>query len=119
MWQGFMIALREGLESFLIVALILSYLRRTGRDRLARAVAAGVVTSLFVCAGAGYLLSQAANHALWEGILAGVSAVLVGSFLIYMVRGAKTLKHDMEARLARATAADRGFWASFGGVFLF
>ena len=31
MWQGFTIALREGIESFLIVALTLSYLKRTGR----------------------------------------------------------------------------------------
>src|SRR5260370_42285571 len=30
MWQGFTIALREGIEMFLIVALILAYLRRTG-----------------------------------------------------------------------------------------
>ena len=31
MWQGFTIALREGIEAFLIVALTLSYLQRTGR----------------------------------------------------------------------------------------
>ena len=36
MWQGFTIALREGIESFLIVALTLSYLTRTGRPRLSR-----------------------------------------------------------------------------------
>ena len=33
MWQGFTIALREGIEAFLIVALTLSYLKRTGRAR--------------------------------------------------------------------------------------
>ncbi len=33
MWQGFTIALREGIEAFLIVALTLSYLARTGRHR--------------------------------------------------------------------------------------
>jgi len=31
MWQGFTIALREGIEAFLIVALTLAYLKRTGR----------------------------------------------------------------------------------------
>jgi high-affinity iron transporter len=47
MWQGFTIALREGIEAFLIVALTLSYLRRTGRPALARAVYAGIGVSLF------------------------------------------------------------------------
>src|SRR5262245_56250224 len=96
MWQGFTIALREGIESFLIVALTLAYLKKTGRDRLARAVAAGIVTSLLVCAVAAYFLGQAANHSLWEGILAGVAAVLVGSFLVYMLRTSRTLKANME-----------------------
>ena len=42
MWQGFTIALREGIEAFLIVALTLSYLARTGRKGLSRAVYAGI-----------------------------------------------------------------------------
>ena len=42
MWQGFTIALREGIEAFLIIALTLSYLKRTGRERLARAVYAAI-----------------------------------------------------------------------------
>ena len=47
MWQGFTIALREGIEAFLIIALILSYLKRTGRAALARAVYAA--TSAGAC----------------------------------------------------------------------
>jgi high-affinity iron transporter len=57
MWQGFTIALREGIEAFLIVALTLSYLRRTGRPELARAVYAAVGISVVTCAGAGWLFS--------------------------------------------------------------
>ena len=52
MWQGFTIALREGIEAFLIVALILSNLKRTGRIRLARAVYAGTAVSDVTCFGA-------------------------------------------------------------------
>lgn len=114
MWQGFTIALREGIESFLIVALTLAVLKRTGRGALARAVAAGIGVSVLVCAGAAWLLQRAANKSLWEGILAGTSAVLVGSFLVYMLRSAKTLRSDMERRVVRAAKA-----GSFGGVFLF
>jgi high-affinity iron transporter len=117
MWQGFTIALREGIEAFLIVALTLAYLKRTGRERLARAVYAAIGVSLVTCAVAGYLFSRASNHALWEGILALVAAALVGSFLVYMKRIAARLKSDIEKRLeleARAGTARRAWWGVFG-----
>lgn len=117
MWQGFTIALREGIEAFLIVALTLAYLKRTGRSHLARAVYAAVGVSVVTCVGAGILFSKAANQSLWEGILALVAAALVGSLLFYMKRVSKRLKSDIETRLeARASAgAERAFW----GVFAF
>jgi len=117
MWQGFTIALREGIEAFLIVALTLAYLKRTGRPGLARAVYAAVAVSAVTCAGAGLLFAKAANQSLWEGVLALVAAALVGSLLLYMKRVSKRLKSDIETRLeARAAAgAGRAFW----GVFAF
>ena len=96
MWQGFTIALREGIEAFLIVALTLAYLQRTGRPHLARAVYAAIAVSLVTCAAAGWLFSTAANQSLWEGILALVAAALVGSLLVYMKRMSKRLKSDIE-----------------------
>ena len=42
MGQALVITLREGLEAFLIVAISLSYLRRSGRVSLTRAVYWGV-----------------------------------------------------------------------------
>jgi high-affinity iron transporter len=118
MWQGFTIALREGIEAFLIVALILSYLKRTGRESLARAVYAGIGASLVTCAGAGFLFSRAANQSLWEGILALLAAALVGSLLFYMMRVSARMKVNIESRLAARTShrtERRAFW----GVFAF
>ena len=117
MWQGFTIALREGIEAFLIVALTLSYLKRTGRGQLARAVYAAVAFSVVTCAGAGWLFSKAANQSLWEGILALAAAALVGSLLVYMKRVSKHLKRDIEARIESRAVANptRAFW----GVFAF
>jgi high-affinity iron transporter len=118
MWQGFTIALREGIESFLIVALTLSYLKRTGRPALARAVYAGIAVSVAACIGAGLFFSQAEKKPLWEGVLALTAAALVGSLLVYMKRVSTQMKSDMERRIetrARAFSPRRAFW----GVFAF
>ena len=118
MWQGFTIALREGIEAFLIVALTLSYLKRTGRDGLTRAVYAGIAVSVLTCAGAGLLFAQAARKSLWEGVLALTAAILVGSLLVYMKRVSRRLKSDLEHRLearAGSLSRSRALW----GVFAF
>jgi len=117
MWQGFTIALREGIEAFLIVALILSYLRRTGREALARAVYLGTAVSVVTCFGAGLLFAKAENQSLWEGILALLAALLVGSLLFYMKRVSSRLKQDIESRIEEKThhgTGTRAFWGVFG-----
>ena len=121
MWQGFTIALREGIEMFLIVAMILSYLKRTGRPALARAVYAGTAISLATCYGAFLLFRRAENRSLWEGVLALVAAVLVASLLVYMKRVSAHLKKDIEDRVeARAVSGTAGqaFWGVFGFTLL-
>ena len=70
MLPAFTITLREGLEAFLIVAISLAYLRKTGRDRLVPAVHWGIGLSILISIGAAVLFSRASNQALWEGILA-------------------------------------------------
>ncbi len=117
MWQGFTIALREGIEALLIIALTLSYLSRTGRKSLSRAVYAALGASVATCAAAGWLFSKAVNQPLWEGILALTAAALVGSLLVYMKRVAARLKSDIESRVevrASAGSPTRAFWGVFG-----
>ena len=46
MLQSFIIILREGFESFLLVAVIFSYLRKSGRRQLASAVYSGIGVAL-------------------------------------------------------------------------
>ena len=117
MWQGFTIALREGIEAFLIVALTLSYLKRTGRADLTKAVSLGIGVSVLTCAGAGFLFSEAARKSLWEAILALTAAILVGSLLVYMKRVSARLKTDIENRLessAQRGSHEKALWGVFG-----
>jgi high-affinity iron transporter len=117
MLQAFVITLREGLEAFLIVAISLAYLKKTGRGRLIPAVHWGIATSVLVSIAAGVLLARAANQALWEGILAIVAAVLVTSLTVHMWRAGRRMKSEIEGRLE--TSSIKTGRAAFLGVFIF
>ena len=114
MLQSFIITLREGLEAFLIVAISLAYLKKTGRHHLASAVRWGIVISVAVSVGAGVLLGQARNQSLWESILALVAAVSVTTLIVHMWRTGKRMKRHIEGRLE--TSAGRAGAAAFAGV---
>lgn len=117
MLQAFVITLREGLEAFLIVAISLAYLRKTGRVSLLPAVHWGIAAAIALSIGAGILLSRARNQALWEGILALVAAVLVATLIVHMWRTGKKMKREIEGRLEQS--AMRSGAAAFLGVFTF
>jgi high-affinity iron transporter len=117
MLQAFVITLREGLEAFLIVAISLAYLRKSGRRELIPAVHWGIAASVVISIGAGYLLHRAANQALWEGVLALAAAVSVASLTIHMWRSARRMKREIEGHLE--SSALRQGSAAFLGVFGF
>ncbi|MBE39894.1 MAG: iron permease FTR1, partial [Acidobacteria bacterium] len=91
MLQAFVITLREGLEAFLIIAISLAYLRKSGRTQLIPAVHWGVVVSIALSILAGMAFQRASNQALWEGVLAIAAAVMVASLTFHMLRVAKRL----------------------------
>lgn len=117
MVQAFVITLREGLEAFLIVAISLAYLRKTGRRELIPAIHWGIGASILLSIGAGLLLSKARNQALWEGILGITAAFLVASLTVHMWRAGRHMKKDIEGKLAASSlkVGPAAFW----GVFAF
>jgi high-affinity iron transporter len=121
MLNAFIIVLREGFEAFLIVAIIFSYLRKTGQRWLTPAVYTATATAVVVSGGIGYWLNQdneGIDQALWEGILGLVAIVLVASLIVHMRRIAPKLKQAMHEKLEVATAGRSGLMA-FLGVFIF
>ncbi len=117
MLQAFVITAREGVEAFLVVAIAVAYLRKTGRDGLVSAVRWGVVASLVLSVAAGVAFQQAADHSLWEGLLGGVAAVLVASLTVYMLRVGRHIRGEIEAGVERRLGGRAG--AGYLGVFLF
>jgi high-affinity iron transporter len=118
MLQSFIIILREGFESFLLVAVILTYLRKTNQRRLVPAVYWAIATSILVSGVLGYALMQGVNQSLWEGVLGVVAIVLVASLVIHMWKTAPMLKRKMEERLTKVSS-NSSHLAGFFGVFLF
>src|SRR5689334_8156044 len=117
MLQAFVITLREGLEAFLIIAISLAYLRKSGRRELIPAVHWGIGLSVLLSVGAAYLFQQAANQSLWEGVLALVAAASVATLTVHMWRTAKKLKGEIEGHLR--TSAEKTGTAAWFGVFVF
>lgn len=117
MLRAFVITLREGLEAFLIVAISLAYLKKSQQHRLLGAVHWGIGISILLSIGAAYLFSQAANQALWEGVLALAAALLVTSLIVHMWRHGRRIKLEIEGHLAASVS--RTGPAAFLGVFMF
>jgi len=138
MLQSFIIILREGFESFLLVAVIFSYLRKSGQRRLAPAVYWAIGVALAVSGGLGYLLFQMqtghgdwieqhlgqrparflGNEALREAVLGSIAILMVASLVVYMWRTGPKLKEKMEERLGEVSQKRAG-WTAWLGIFLF
>jgi high-affinity iron transporter len=117
MVQAFVITLREGIEAFLIVAISLAYLRKSGRSELTSAVRWGIVTAVAISALGGYLLYRAENQEWLDGPLALVAAISVTTLTVHMWRAGRHMKGDIEQRLR--SSSQRVGTAAFAGVFLF
>lgn len=120
MYQAFMVVLREGVEAFLIVAIVFTYLRKTAQTGFLSAVGWGIAASAVLSGILGYLLwiTEGANQPLWEGILASTTVVLVISLVVHMWKVGPALKQSMENRLSKVTT-NSGVQASYWGLFLF
>ncbi len=140
MLNSFIIVFREGFESFLLVAVILSYLRKSGQRWLTSSVYIAIVLALSASAALGYVLrngvsdsalerifglgvggyvsSFLANESLREGILGIVAMVMVGSLVIYMWRTGPKVQERMRTRLGAVSSRSSRI-AAIAGVFLF
>jgi len=118
MLQAFVIVLREGFESFLIVSIIIAFLQRFNRRRLLPAVYWGIAVSLALSAALGIALAQRGYDPLWEGILGLVAVVFVSSLVIQMWRHGRYLKQETEQKLTTLSERESTPW-QIAGVFLF
>jgi high-affinity iron transporter len=140
MLSSFIILLREGFESFLLVAVILTYLRKANLRWLTSAVFVAIILGITASAGLGYVLHTGVeettlarifgetlgsyvarllgNEALREAVLGVVAIIMVASLVIHMWRIGPKLKEKMHRKLGDVSSRTSNFTA-LAGVFLF
>ena len=117
MEQMFVVTLREGIEAFLIVAITIAYLRKTGREALLPPVWWGTAAAVLMSIVLGVFLAEHAVTPVWEGVLAIAAAAMVISMVIYMLRTARHMRANIGKGIEAAVQApNRGAWI---GIFLF
>src|SRR5207244_13353843 len=111
MLQMLVVTLREGIEAFLIVAIAVAYLRKTGRDGLVPAAWWGTGIAVTLSIVLGVFLAEFAVLPIWEAVLAAVAAVLVISMVVYMLKHAKKLRGEIGGGMEQGNqAAGTGDW---------
>lgn len=117
MLETFIITFREGLEAFLIVAIIFAYLSKTGRESLKVPVYWGIGTALLISLTTGWHIAELAEDPFMEGALAIASGILVASMTYMVMRGAKTIRQDIHSKID--LHADKSKIAAIAGIFVF
>ena len=140
MLNSFIIVMREGFESFLLVAVILAYLRKSEQKWLTSSVYAAIALALAASAGIAYVLNSGVNddvvqnifgatvggyisqffnnEALREAVLGAIAVVMVGTLVIHMWRTGPKIQQRMRERLS-AVSSKSSRVAAVLGVFLF
>ncbi|MDQ7775526.1 iron uptake transporter permease EfeU [Paracoccus aminovorans] len=126
MLAPFLIMLREGLEAALIVGIIASYLRQTGRRQWLPAIWVGVFLAVALSLFAGAAIQLLASgfpqkmQELFEAVIGLIAVCVLVAMVFWMRRAARSIKAELHAGIDEALAqqGSAGTWALIGMVFL-
>ena len=104
------VMLREGFEASLILGIVLAFMNRTGRRDGFWAVWAGALVAIAISVGVAAVLFlvgaelQGRAEKVFEGVTMLVAASLLTWMIFWMRRQARTIKKELELRVADALA---------------
>lgn len=105
---SFLVTLREGVEMALIVAILLGYLKKSGRTRYFPHIWAGVGLAAVVCIGIGVGLELAAKELdkrwveAFEGFAMIFAVIVLTGMAFWMRRQASGISGELKAQVDRA-----------------
>jgi high-affinity iron transporter len=101
---GFIIGFREGLESFMLLALGLKYLKSLNAFHLRKQIFRGAGFGIFVSIAAGFLLDLlsskfASVSKLWESVFSFLAVLLISTLIFWMIRHGKNMRSYVKNKL--------------------
>lgn len=121
----FLIMFREGIEAALLVGIIASYLKQSGRSEWMKPVWIGVVAAIFLCFGVGIFLKFTTSDfpQKQQELFAGVIGIIAIWFLTWMVfwmkQAARSMKSNIQSTIDQAiVTGDKSGFALVGMAFL-
>ncbi|NDB06190.1 MAG: iron transporter [Acidimicrobiia bacterium] len=109
MGASFLITLREGLEVSLVLAILISYLVKTGRADETGAVWKGTGLAALLCVVVGIIINAAVGglhgtaEQLVEGFIAVAAAIVLTWMIFWMRTNARTLGSELRQKVDAAT----------------
>lgn len=121
MLSSFFIAFREGLEAFLIIGIIISYLVKIGEKKYVKHVIYGAVLAIALSIGLAYIFQlllggfEGKVEEIFEGIVMMLAVVVLTYMIFWMNRQAKSIRSDIEVSIEKAVDRGRVFSLLFLG----
>lgn len=108
-FAGTVMGFREGLEAFLVIAIIFRYISKTNQLSLRKYVWWGVGTGVTVSLVFGGLLTMLGNALqntgsiakVWESVASIIALVLVTTFIIWMIQHGRNMTKSVESSVSK------------------
>ena len=125
MLAPFLIMLREGLEAALIVGIIASYLKQTGRSGWLPAVWLGILLALALTLFVGAAVQTVASgypqktQELFEAVIGFIAVIVLSSMVFWMRKVARSVKSELHDGIDAAFSGQRNTALALIGMVFF
>ncbi|MFX0054008.1 MAG: FTR1 family protein [Promethearchaeota archaeon] len=108
------VSLREGIEAALVIAIMLSYLRKSGRDDLRQFVLGGAFTAILASVGVALVMGlvwgilEGPILATFEGVVVLIAALLLTTMIIWMWKAGPNVSSEIEESVERRSLSQSG-----------
>jgi len=115
---GFIMGFREGLEAFLIIAIVLQYLNVSKQTEYKGSVYQGTLLGIIASLGVGALLYGLSKliektdevAKIWESGASLIAVILITFFIVWMIKHGKSLVNDVQNQV-RANLSKTGLFS--------
>ncbi|MBW1643145.1 MAG: FTR1 family protein [Deltaproteobacteria bacterium] len=117
---SFIMGFREGLEAFLLIAIILKYISKVNQPDLKSKVLQGSIVGLIISLMLGMLLNAISTSLggaesltkVWESVASLIALVLVTMFIFWMIRHGRDIAKHVEGQVEKNLSAYGLFFIS-------